>query len=273
MLILPIVNRNRVLNVEIKLKKAEKVRKEASFENMPESDIFVNGRTFSSSTYNKNPDSSAIVEFIRNNSIMYKNDYLVTTRESSDSSLYDVYSVASPPKKVANGLDNLYGSIVTDMRKEIPNVKRGRYLSFEKLGVDKHLTDEKIAKLQRIVKEERDQSKWPYLFKEAGISDLPDTIDFINNFDCTVISDTTIPEDVLEDTLYALEPLQTRDYRNLRNYQEIAKSNKKVYSKLSLINQLIYDKPLELIHTSSSKNKQLIKKQNEIKEMDFKDAS
>ena len=32
--------------------------------------------------------------------------------------------------------------------KEIPGVKRGRYGSFQKLGVGEHLTDEKIARLQ-----------------------------------------------------------------------------------------------------------------------------
>lgn len=268
MLILPIVNRNRVLNVEVKLKKVEKIKKGISFDDMNESDIMVNGRVFSKSTYTKDQDESAVVEFIRNNSLIHKNGYLITTRENSDSSLYDVYAVPNPPKAVNKGLDNLYGSVVTDMRKEIPNVKRGRYISFEKLGVDKHLTDEKIAKLQRIVKEERDQSKWPHLFKEADIADLPETIDFINSFDCTVISDTTISEDVLEDTLFSLEKLQTKDYRNLKNYHEIAKSNKQVYSKISLVNQLIYDRPLELIRSSSSKNKQLVKKQNEVREQD-----
>lgn len=110
------------------------------------------------------------------------------------------------------------------MRKEIPGVQtRGRYISFEELGLDEHLTDEKIASLQKIVKEVRDTSMWPKLFEEAGLSDLSNMIDFINNFECIVLSDSTIPEASLQDTLNAMKVINSRDYRNLKKYYNTAK--------------------------------------------------
>lgn len=262
MLILPIVNRNRILNVEVKLKNSAKIRSGVKFDDALESDIIVNGKKLSESMYKDEKDSSAILDFIRGNSLVYKRNYLVTTREKADSSLYDVYEVSQPPKKVNDSLDELYTSVVTDMRKEIPGIKRGRYISFEKIGIDKHLTDEKISKLQRIVKDVRDTRQWPILFEEAGIADLPQIIDFINNFDCTVINDSTIPEDSIQDVLKSLEQLNTRDARNLRNYYNMALANQNIYAKISYINKLIYDRPLSLIQSKSQRQKQLIKTNN-----------
>lgn len=260
MLILPIVNRNRVLNVEVKLKNSEKIKTGVILEDTGESEVLVNGKKFTSSSYDtKNNEEFGVVDFIRNASIMNKKDYFITTRESADSNLYDVYTVPHPHPRINPALDNLYASVVTDMRKEIPGVKRGRYLSLEKLGMDKYLTDEKVARLQQIVKEEQDQNKWPILFKNAGIADLEDTLKFIDMFDCTVISNTTLPEDVLESTITSLEPLNTKDYRNLKNYYDMAKGNERIYKKLSIINNTIYSKPYKLIQTNKQKQKQLVK--------------
>ena len=265
MLILPIVNKRRVMNVQIKLKNAEKVRRRVSFEDANESEIIVNREKFSDSSFKEVRDEAAPTDFIRSRSLLHPRNFLVTTKEENDSKLYDVYEVAQPPKKVNISLDRLYGKAITDMRKEIPGVKgRGRYVSFEKLGMDKYLTDDKIANLQKIVKEERDSSRWPELFQEAGIADLGDTVDFINNFECTVLSDTTIPEDSLQDTLKALETINTRDYRNLKNYYNMAKSNADIYTKISYINKIIYDKPLALIQSKTQNQKQLIKKKDEV---------
>lgn len=259
MLILPIVNKNRVLNVEVKLKKAEKVRSGVVLENTSESEVVVNGKKYSDSSYQKETDDTSVVDFIRNTSLLQRKDFLITTREESESNLYDVYAVSQPLPTVNPALDNLYANVITDMRKEIPGVRRGRYLSFEKLGMDRYLTDEKIAKLQGIVRGERDQSRWPQLFEQAGIADLPKTLDFVNMFDCTVISDTTIPEEMIQSTIQLMEPLQTKDYKSLKKYYEIAQSNREVYSRLSLVNKLIYDRPYELIRTKTQKQKQYVK--------------
>lgn len=260
MLILPIVNRNRILNVKISLKNAQKIKTKVILDDINESDIVVDGVNYSTSIYNIHDASlNLVVDFIRNTSIRNKDNYLVTTRQASDANYYDVYSVSQPPRKVTKELDDLYGSVITDMRKEIPNIPKGRYISFEKLGIDKHLTDEKISLLQTIVKEVSDQDRWPMLFKEAGIMDLKDTLDFVNVFECTVISDTTIPEDTLQDTLKVFEKLNTKDYKNLSNYYKMALSNKDIYNKLLYLNKLIYNKPLNLIHSSKEKQKTLVK--------------
>lgn len=264
MLILPIVNKRRVMNVEVKLRDASKIREGVSFDDAVESDIIVNREKFSESSFKDSKNDKAPMDFIRSRSMLYPRKYLVTTKEENDSNLYDVYEVAPPPRKVNDSLDRLYGKAITDLRKEIPGVeKRGRYLSFEELGIGDHLTDDKIARLQRIVQEE-DEENWPRLFEEAGIADLNETIDFLNHFECTVVSDTSIPEDSLQDTLNALSSIRTRDYKNLNRYYKMAKSNRDIYTKMSYINRIIYDKPFNLIQSKNQREKKLVKKKDEI---------
>lgn len=265
MLVLPIVNKRKVLNVRLEYKNKKKIRSGVNYDDAQESDIIVNREKFSESIFKDSGDVNAPIDFIRSKSLLYPRDFLVTTKEENDSDLYDVYEVAQPPRKVNDNLDKLYSKAITDLRMEIPGASnRGRYVSFEQLGIGDHLTDEKIAALQRIVKEERDERRWPLLFREAGIADLSETIDFINNFECTVISDTSIPEESLQDTLRAMSVINTRDYRNLSNYYAMAKKNTEIYTKISYINKIIYDKPLTLIHSYSKKQKQLVKKMDEV---------
>ena len=265
MLILPIVNKRRVMNIRVGLKDASKVRQGVSYNDAKASDIIVNRERFSDSSFKESRNAKAPMDFIRSRSMLYPRKYLVTTKEENDSSLYDVYEVAPPPKKVNDSLDSLYGKAITDMRKEIPGVKnRGRYISFEQLGIGNHLTDEKIAKLQKIVSEERDENEWPRLFEEAGIADLSDTVEFINHFECTVLSDTSIPEDSLQDTLKAFSSIKTRDYKNLNNYYKMAKSNTDIYTKISYIHKIIYDKPLTITRAKSTDAKKLVKKKDEV---------
>ena len=259
MLILPIVNKNRILNVQITLRNAEKVRSRVRMEDAKSSDIIVNGKKLSESIYNNSTNYNDTVAFVRSNSLLYPRNYLVTTKGAHDSSYYDVYEVAPPPKKVSEELDNLYGRVLTDMRKETPGTNNGKYLSFESIGLGDKLTDEKIMKLQKIVREVRDTSKWPRLFEQEGIADLTDTINFIQNFDCTVVTDTTIPESSLQDTLKALEVIRTRDSKHLRNYYNMALENRNIYAKLSYINQIVYNEPLRLIQSKNQRQKQYYK--------------
>lgn len=263
MLILPIVNKNRVMNVELRLRNAHKIKYDAWSDKVDESDIIVNREKFSDSSFKDSKEANAPTDFIRSKSILYPRDFYVTTKQKTNSKCYDVYKVNQPPRKVHSSLDKLYGKAITDLRKEIPGEKRrGRYVSFEKLGMNEYITDDKIARLQRIVKEEQDQTKWPEIFEREGIADIGSTIEFINNFECTVVSDTTIPENSLQDTLKSLEIINTRDYRNLNNYYKMAKKNADIYTKLSYINKIMYDRPLSLIQ--SERQKQLVKKQNEV---------
>ena len=270
MLILPIINKNRILNVQVKLKSAQKIKKRVSIDNASGSDIIVNGKKLSESIYTDTCNDIEALNFVRSNTLLYPRNYIITTKEEQDSTLYDVYQVAPPPKKVSDGLDNLYGRVLTDMRKEIPGSNKGKYLSFQKIGLGDNLTDDKISKLQRIVSEVEDRSKWPEIFDREGISDLTETVNFIRNFDCTVVSNTTIPEESLQDTLKALEVIHTRDAKNLKNYYNIAKENCDIYAKLSYINKIVYNEPLNLIKSNSQKQKYLIKTKEE---MEYNNAS
>lgn len=262
MLILPIVNRNRILNVHVTLRNAEKVRRGVNFSDAEESEIIVNGKKLSDSIFNDYNGKVEALKFIRTNTMHNNsNNYFITTRSARDSKYYDVYEVAPPPKKVNEELDNLYEKVLTDMRKEIPGTNNGRFLSFKEVGLDKNLTKEKIDKLQYIVKNEPDNSKWPKLFADAGIADLPDTLDFIKNFECTVVSDTTIPEKSLDDTVKAFEVIHTRESKHLRKFSNMAYSNEKIYYRLSYINKIINNQPLNLIQSEKQKQKRLIKQE------------
>lgn len=263
MLILPIINKRRVMNVEIKLKNAEKVRRGVCYDDAAASDIIVNREKFSESSFKESRNATAPIEFIRSKSILYPRRFLVTTKTQDSSSLYDVYEVPQPPSKSNDSIDKLYSKAITDMRKEIPNKpKRGRYVSFEDLGFNKHLTNDKIALLQRVVKDSVDSKDLGEKLQSAGIADMAETADFINNFECTIISDTEIPEESLQDTLKAMSSINTRDYRNLRKYYNMAKSNTDLYTKISYVNKVIYDRPLVLYRSGKVGQKTLIKKKD-----------
>ena len=270
MLILPIVNNKRVMNVEIKLKGASKIKEGVLYDDVNPGEIVVNREKFSDSSYHASRDRNAPIDFIRSRSILYPRKFLVTTKHEEDSEYYDVYQVPQPPKKVNDGLDELYSKSIKDMQNEIPGKnQRGRYVSFQDLGIDKDLSDEKISKLQKIIKDERNRSLWGEKFASAGIELLPETAAFLDNFECTILTDTTIPEDSLQDTLKALSAINTRDYRNLKKYYNMAQSNADIYTKISYINKIIYDKPLSLNHSNSSKQKQYIKRMED----DYRDAA
>lgn len=261
MLILPIVNKNRVMSVQIKIKNAEKIRTEVRYDDCDESDIIVNTEKYSDSIFINSDEKTAPIDFVRSKSLLYPRNYLITTKERDNSKFYDLYEVSQPLKKVNDGLDELYSKALTDMRKEVPGHNRGRYISLKELGIDKDLTEDNITSIQRIVKEEK-QSEWPKLFEEEGLAPIIDTIEFINTFDAKIISDTTIPENSLNDVLKALEIINTRDSRNLRKFYNTALDNQEIYAKLSYINKIVNNKPF-LIKTKNEKNKQYIKMKNE----------
>lgn len=256
MLVLPIVNRGRIMNVRISLKDAKKIHSSVILEGTKESDVIVNQQPFSESSYLHDREDNSVVNFIRNTSLISHNDFFVTTREEAESPRYDVYQVTQPPKFVNSALDSLYANAITDMRKEIPNSVKGRYLSLEKIGLGKQLSDEKLARLQQIIKTERNSSRWPQLFEQAGIADVPRMLEFLNHFDCTIISDTTIPEDAIQAAVSAMEPLNTQDYRNLKKYYQMAQVNQKIYSKLAVAYHSIYNQPYRLIMSEKQRARQ-----------------
>ena len=258
MLVLPIVNHGRIMHVKISLKDAEKIYNSVILEGPKESEVIVNQQLFSESSYLDDKENNSVVKFIRNTSLVSRNDFLVTTREEAESNRYDVYRVKQPPKFINLALDNLYASVITDMRKEIPNNNvKPHYVSFEKLGFNEALTDEKIARLQQIVQEEKDRSRWPRLFEQAGIADIPYMLEFLNHFDCTVISNTTLPEATLQSILALLEPTQISVYKEASKYYKIAKSNEKIYDKLKVAYHSIYQGPYRLIMSEKQKKQEV----------------
>lgn len=259
MLILPIVNKNRILNVQVTLKNAEKIKKRVSYPDAENCEVIVNGKKLSESIYNNSKDSTSLLNFVRYNTMNFPRNYIITTDKEKDSDFYDVYAVAPPPKRVNTGLDNLYNRVLTDMRKEVPNTNKGKYLSLDKMGLNNDFTDEKILKIQRIVREESDTSRWPLLFAKEGVSDLIEAVEFVHNFDCRVVKSTTIPESSLNDALKALEVINTKDSKSLRNYYDTALSNRDLYAKISYVSQLVYNRPLNLIMSDAQRQKYLVK--------------
>lgn len=258
MLVLPIVNHGRIMHVKISLKDAVKIYNSVILEGTKESDVIVNQQPFSESSYLDDKENNSVVNFIRNTSLISHNDFLVTTREEAESKRYDVYQVKQPPRFINTALDKLYASVITDMRKEIPNSNvKPRYVSFEKLGFNEALSDEKIARLQQIVQEEKDRSRWPRLFEQAGIADIPYMLEFLNHFDCTVISNTTLPEATLQSILALLEPTQISVYKEASKYYKIAKSNEEVYDKLKVAYHSIYQGPYRLIMSEKQKKQEM----------------
>lgn len=268
MLVLPIVNKGRVMNAELKIIGASKIREDVCYSDIGPGDIMSNRIKFSESSFKKSENDNAPLEFVLYSSLNRKRRFfLVTTEKRTDSNTYDVYEVPQPPEVVnnknTNGFEKLFSKKIIDMQKEIPDSpKRGRYVSFEDLGMNEVLSDDKIAKLQRIVKE-YPKSEWPKLFEEAGIMGITKAIEFIKCFECTIISDTTIPEESLQDTLKAMSSLNTRDSRNLKKYYRMAKGNANIYKRLSYANKLVNGEPLTLIRAKGNP-KQLIKKKGEV---------
>ena len=256
------IGKRKITGASIKLKKARKIRKRVRYEDAQPAEIIVNNNKYSKSNFSTLKDENAPIDFIRYASMNYRRKILVTTCTENDSNAYDVYEVPQPPKSV-NGLDTLYSKAITDMRKEIPgNSDRGRYISFADLGIKEHFSDEKLTNLQRIVKN-YPQSEWPRLFDEAGIMDLVDAIEFLSHFECTVISDSTVAEDSIQDTIKAMSPINTRDLRNLNKFYTTAKDNTDIITRISYANKLVNGKPLELIK-KTDKPKQLVKRMDEV---------
>lgn len=256
MLVMPIlINSNKqshtkICNVEIKLKSAIKVKKKTSLKGFEQSDIIVNGSSFNNSVYNiVNKRPNVVVNFVRNNNMRSdKKNFLISTRSYSDSPLFDLYNIESLPRKISSGLDNLLGTVLLDIQKEIPDIKHGRNVDLKELGVDFHITDDKIEKLKYIVKNVEEKDKWEYLFSANGIGDLKSTIDFINLFDFTIINESTLPEENLTSIIDSFSYLYDQNYHTLKKYYNKAVNNREVFHKLNILNQLIYEKPIHLIH-------------------------
>lgn len=247
MLVIPMIYTDKdsgnrsIISVRMELSDAEKIREGVHYNDAKPGQILMMNQPKYLDDSSKKMEP---VDYMRGKSLGYSGIFLITTQNEKNSDLYDVYKVVSLPPKVNDDFDQLYNKGIIDMQKEIPGINnRGRYVSFEKLGIEKYLSDEKIAKLQKIV-ENSASNQWDELLEEEKIADLRDITDFIKHFKFTLVSDKTIPTDSIEQVLDGLSVINSRDYRNLNNYKKMAEKNTEIFTKLSLIHQLLHNQPI-----------------------------
>lgn len=254
MLVLPIVNRNRILNVKICFKAAKKIKKSVKYNDVQASDIVVNNIIFSQSVYhNEKVAANNIMKFIRNSSVMNKGTFFVSTKEEDDSDLYDVYEIDYPGTKVTEGLDDLFGSVVLDLKNKIPDREKGRYVDFERLGITDHITEEKLEKLAFIANHV--DENYHKAIIENGLESMIQTLSFLELFDCVVIEKSSIKLDDFQKVLNILNNIHSKDSKILNNYLNIALANQEAYSKLSKLYNIVYNESFSWIHSHSDKVK------------------
>ena len=243
MMILPIIHNGKVIHVSISLP-CKKIRKEIRCKSIDQSEIIVNRKKFSESSFSEAGDAKSTTDFIRAFSLLHPRNFLVVTSSDINSHLYDVYELEPPAKKVNDSLDELYGKLITDLRKEIPGVeKRGRYVSFKKLGFDDYFDELKIARLKKIINNVNDSSLWNELFQIEGVDNLIDFVNFLSNFKYTVLADYSLDIDHFKNTLHTFSNINTRDYRHLKRYYEIAKTNTEIFENIEIVFKIVYNKP------------------------------
>ena len=264
MIVMPIINKNRnneyiIYNVEVSLKNIKKVKEEVNLDKCSPSDILINGNSYNKSIYSNDREEKSIVDFIRNsNHRIGKRNFLITTNNYHYSKLYDVYDMELPPRKISSAIDNLYGSIYLDLKNERPDEVNSTNISLKELGFNNNINEEKIERLKDILNKTDDINKIKDLMKINGISDLYKIIDILSNFDFTIISKSKINDDDFKIVLNAFENINSKEFKVLNNYYNIAMDNMEVYAKLTKINKLLYKKPIKLIKNKKT-TKTLVK--------------
>ena len=253
MLILPIVNKNRILNVQVTLRGAEKVRSSVSISDIDESDILVNGRSFSKSYFYEGDNSKTMVDFIRTNLNSQNKVFTVTTKRGKNSNLCDVYEVEVPPVKICDQFDTLYSKALLDMEKETPGLIKSKYLSFEKVGFGEIFSDKNVSKLRQIVSNVYDKSYWMGMFQDEGLVPMLQIINLMNIFEFTVVSEASIREEIVVEMLESLDKINSKDTKSLRNYYNMALDNRDIYGKMSYVSKMVYDRTFNLIQSSSQR--------------------
>lgn len=254
MLVIPIVNRDRILNAKFRLKYCRKIKEKVKFDDINASDIVVNNVSFSMSGYQESQISaSVIMKFIRNHSIMNKSSFFVSTKKYADSDFYDIYEIDYPLNKITDGLDGLIGSVILDLKNKIPSREKGRYIDFEKMGITDHITDEKLEKIFFIANHVSDHYR--EVIVENDLEDMIDTLKFLNLFDCEVIDKSSIKVEDFQRILKFLSTINSKDFRSLSNYYDIALANQEAYSKISRLYNIVYNDSLNWIKSNKDKVK------------------
>ncbi len=269
MVIIPIINNNKIKQVKIELVDVYKTGKEINSNNIEESDIIIGSSSFKASRFNiKNQPLSSILEFIRTSYINNTSSTLISTKYYNSEHNYDLYQINPPLKSITSGLDNLYASIILDLKNRIPDAIKGKYIDLEKLNLTSHITDEKLELLQIIASNlQNNESKKDYqkMLQENGLEDLIETLKFMKLFYCEIIPSASIDIDNYKKVLESMNKVNTKEAKDLKKLYTMAKNNEKAYYKLSKLYNIVYNEPLHWIHSSKEKTK--VKQTDEIRKI------
>lgn len=254
MLVFPIVNRERIVHVQVTLKSATKIGHNISDYNITPSDIIIHNHKYSESHYsNTTASAKSVMEFIRNSAKTGKSNILISTKQNLESSSYDIYDVKYPGDKITDGLDNLLGTLLLDLKNEGQNNK-SRYLDLKKIGALENITPEKLEKLDYAASNMQYMNVSKYI-KENDLGDLFKTLQLFDMIDFTIIKGSIIKLSEFKNILESFKLTNSKEYYSLLNYYELACSNQEEYSKLSYLNKIVNNRPLNLIHSGKEKVK------------------
>ncbi len=255
MLVLPIINKDRILNVEVRLKNIKKLdNQNIDTSKYTESNIYVGLYDFNNSSYNeKNLDSYNITLFIRNSGILKKNKFIVTTK-SYDKNICDFYEISYPNNKISDGFDRLYGEVINDIRNKNINEEKGHYLDFKRMGITDVLNIENINKLEEISLNHN--SNYSRAIKEANLMPLLDILKFIDMLELNVIEGTSLKVSDYNRIANKFIKLNTKDTKSIYSYYNIASNNKEIYSLISRLYYIINNRSMEWINNPKTKIKE-----------------
>ena len=268
MLVMPILvtsskdkSKNKIYNVRVSLNKdrAYKEKEDSVLKGIGASDILLNGKLYSGNSEFVG-DAPSVIRFIRNNNYdVNSTHFLVTTDYNIDSDTYDVYKVENLPRKITAGLDNLYGEAIIDMMREIPGEDMPTYLDLRKIGLDSHITDEKLETLDTIMKSDNSLDRKKEIMLLNGVGAIYNTLDYIKCFDFEAIN--SIYEDDIKNAMDYFEKINCR-ISPLDDYYSIACNNREVYKKLNRISKIVNSKALSNIKNKET-SKVLLKRPEE----------
>ena len=80
------------------------------------------------------------------------------------------------------------------------------------------------------------------MFEKEGVSETVKLAKALADLEYRLFDDNTLPVDSFEKTLKALSVINTRDYRNLKRYYDIAKTNTEVLRRIVCVFELVYNR-------------------------------
>ncbi len=237
MLIIPILYRQKVYSVAVRLKNAYEVQEAGLFERRYESDVTVNGRSYNQSSYNvEKAPLNNVIDFIRVHSLNTNTSSFLVTSKRNGYGAMNSFRVSAPLPHITEGLDALYSSTIQSMKKTIPGHSKDRNISLRRLGVTDHITDKNLRSLQKIT----DSGSVPE--KALNLEEtqkLYQTLDFLDQFDCRIMEEATVDEKSLQALMIPFSGINTQTAEEVRKYYRMAQENAEEYTKLEYMARLL----------------------------------